>query len=118
MQEHPTVAWLLGEQTPLFDMLVPIKECLVLPLASYGLKYICKHPKLVNYQWKDSDSGSQWSVVQFAHYLQTADSSGRAELKKNILTYNFDDVMATRMLELWLRSQTQPTTSNNAALLA
>ncbi|MFA4994147.1 MAG: TM0106 family RecB-like putative nuclease [Bdellovibrionales bacterium] len=104
MQNHPTVAWLLGDASPLFDMLPSIKASLVLPLASYGLKYICKHPKLVNFQWKDAGSGSQWSVVQFARFLETEAPAEREELKKNILTYNFDDVMATRMLELWLRS--------------
>ncbi len=104
MQDNPTVAWLLGANSPLYDIQVPVKDCLVLPLAGYGLKYVCKHPKLVNFQWKDSDSGSQWSVVQYANYLMSATPSDREKLKRDILTYNFDDVMATRMLELWLRS--------------
>jgi predicted RecB family nuclease len=104
MKEHPTVAWLLGDTSPLFDMQRPIKDSLVLPLASYGLKYICKHPKLVNYQWNDNDSGSQWSVVQFARYLAETDQQIRKQIKEKILIYNFDDVMATRMLELWLKS--------------
>lgn len=104
MEQHPTVAWLLGPQSPLFDLQVPVLESLVLPISSYGLKSICKHPKLVNYQWKDSESGSQWSVVQFAKFLATEEDSQRARIKANILTYNYDDVMATRALELWLRS--------------
>ena len=103
MREHPTVAWLLGDDTPLFDLLEVVKECLVLPVASYGLKYICKHPKLVNFQWDDNDSGSQWSVVQFVNYLLTLVPDDRERIKRNILTYNFDDVMATRKLEEWLR---------------
>jgi uncharacterized protein len=104
MRRHPAVAWLLGDDTPLFDLLEKVvKECLVLPLASYGLKYICKHPKLVNFQWDDKDSGSQWSVVQYVDYLMTLVPDDRERLKRNILTYNFDDVMATRKLEEWLR---------------
>jgi len=39
MREHPTVAWLLGDDMPLFGLLEVVKECLVLPVASYGLKY-------------------------------------------------------------------------------
>lgn len=103
MLNHPTVAWLLGDDTPLFDLLEVVKDCLVLPVASYGLKYICKHPKLVNFQWDDEDSGSQWSAVQYVNYLMTLVPDDRERLKRNILTYNFDDVMATRKLEEWLR---------------
>ena len=104
METHPTVEWLLGDDTPLFDLLDVVKDCLVLPVASYGLKYICKHPKLVNFQWDDEDSGSQWSVVQFVNYLMTLVPSDRERIKRNILTYNFDDVIATRKLEEWLRN--------------
>ena len=104
METHPTVEWLLGDDTPLLDLLDVVKDCLVLPVASYGLKYICKHPKLVNFQWDDEDSGSQWSVVQFVNYLMTLVPSDRERIKRNILTYNFDDVIATRKLEEWLRN--------------
>ncbi len=105
MHDHPIIAWLLGVDTPLFDLLEPIKECLVLPVASYGLKYICKHPKIVNFQWDDSDSGSQWSVVQYVNFLGELRPDDRERLKRNILTYNFDDVMGTRKLEEWVRTR-------------
>ena len=104
MEGHPTVAWLLGDETPLFDLYKVVTDCLVLPVASYGLKYICKHPKLVNFQWDDDDSGSQWSVVQYVNFLAAMRPDDRERLKRNILTYNFDDVVATRKLEEWLRS--------------
>jgi uncharacterized protein len=103
MHEHPTVAWLLGDDTPLFDIKTPVTESFVLPLAGYGLKQICKHEGLVNFQWQDEDSGSQWSVVQFVKYRMELITDRRAQMKKEILTYNFDDVMATRKLEEWLR---------------
>jgi len=102
MQDHPTVAWLLGPESPLYDIAVTLKESLVLPVDSYGLKDICKHPKLVNFQWRDEDSGSQWSVVQFNAYLQTQDRFERQRLKADILRYNEDDVRATQALEYWL----------------
>lgn len=103
MEEHPTVQWLLGDDSPLFDIQPVVKNSFVLPLASYGLKQICKHEGLVNFQWSDDDSGSQWSVVQFVKYRMELIKDRREQMKKDILTYNFDDVVATRKLEEWLR---------------
>ena len=98
MEEHPTVTWLLDEENgPLFDLQKPVKDCLVLPVAGYGLKAICKHEHLVDFQWEDDESGSQWSVVQYVSFLNEA-------MKQAILTYNRDDVIATRKLEEWLKS--------------
>lgn len=105
MEDHPIVEWLLGENTPLFDIKNPVMESFVLPLAGYGLKQICKHEGLVNFQWSDDGSGSQWSVVQFVKYRTELIKSRREQMKNDILTYNFDDVMATRKLEEWLRGK-------------
>ena len=104
MENDPTVVWLLGEDSPLFDLQKPVKESLVLPISSYGLKQICKHEGLVNFQWQDDESGSQWSVVQFVKYQAELLKDRREQMKKDILTYNYDDVMATRQLEIWLRN--------------
>ncbi len=104
MEENETVLYLLGEDGPLFDMQKPVLESLVLPLQGYGLKDICKHPKLVNFQWEDDSSGSQWSIVQFNRFLQETDKPSKQQLKKEILRYNRDDVIATRRLEEWLRA--------------
>jgi predicted RecB family nuclease len=98
-----TVLYLLGNNSPLFDMQKPVLESLVLPLQGYGLKDICKHPKLVNFQWEDGSSGSQWSVVQFYRFLTEPDPDQKQTLKEQILGYNRDDVIATRRLEEWLR---------------
>jgi predicted RecB family nuclease len=81
----------------------PVLDSLVLPLQGYGLKDICKHKDLVNFQWQDEDSGSQWSVVQFNRFLTETDPQMIATLKAEILGYNRDDVTATRRLEEWLR---------------
>jgi uncharacterized protein len=105
MEENDTVLYLLGDDGPLFDMQKPVLESLVLPLQGYGLKDICKHPKLVNFQWEDDSSGSQWSVVQFNQFLQETDESSKQKLKQEILGYNRDDVIATRRLEEWLRAR-------------
>lgn len=104
MENNQTVSYLLGSNSPLFDLQKPILEHLVLPLQGYGLKDICKHPSLVNFQWQDDDSGSQWSVVQFNRFLIATNSDQRARLKADILRYNRDDVTATHQLEHWLRT--------------
>ena len=102
MENNPTVQWLLGNNSPLFDLQKPVLDNLILPLQGYGLKDICKHPDLVNFQWEDSESGSQWSVVQFNKFQKETDQMRRQELKRAILGYNRDDVFATRKLEEWL----------------
>jgi len=105
MEEHPTVTYLLGSNSPLFDMQKPVLDSLVLPLQGYGLKDICKHKDLVNFQWEDDSSGSQWSVVQFNRFLAEDNPEAQAQLKGKILGYNRDDVIATRRLEEWLRAK-------------
>ena len=105
MTSHATVTWLLGDDSPLFDMQNPVLDCLVLPLQGYGLKDICKHPGLVNFQWENEESGSQWSVVQFNRFRAETSSTEKQKLKTAILGYNRDDVIATRKLEIWLRER-------------
>lgn len=102
MMENDIVKYLLGDDSPLFDMQKPVLASLVLPLQGYGLKDICKHKDLVNFQWQDEESGSQWSVVQFNNFLN-ASPEDKPKLKSDILRYNRDDVIATRKLEEWLR---------------
>lgn len=104
MEGNATVTYLLGESSPLFNMQKPVLESLVLPLQGYGLKDICKHKDLVNFQWQHEDSGSQWSVVQFNRFLAESDQQTKTNLKSDILKYNRDDVIATRRLEEWLRT--------------
>jgi len=59
---------------------------------------------LVNFQWQDKDSGSQWPVVQFNRFLAETNPQKKEKLKTDILGYNRDDVIATRRLEEWLRT--------------
>ncbi len=104
-EAHPTVTWLLDDESgPLFDLQKPVKDCLVLPVAGYGLKPICKHEKLIDFQWEDDQSGSQWSVVQYVNFLNEPNATKKDAMKQAILSYNRDDVMATHRLEQWLRS--------------
>lgn len=103
MEDDPNVTWLLADDGPLYDLQKPVKDCLVLPVSGYGLKAICKHEHLVDFQWEDDDSGSQWSVVQYVMFLREQDLAAKQAIKDSILTYNRDDVIATRKLEEWLR---------------
>ncbi len=105
LRDHPAILWLLDEEHgPLFDIKTAVMDCLILPLGRYGLKDICKHPALVNFQWEDEGSGSQWSIVQYINFLNEKNLEKRKLIKEKILTYNRDDVLATRKLEEWLRS--------------
>lgn len=103
MEREPTVAWLLGKPSPLFDLATAVKRALVLPLSSYGLKAICRDPRLVNFQWQLSESGSQWSVVRYIDYLNARNATERAPIRNEIEIYNRDDVLATHALEMWVR---------------
>ncbi len=105
MQADSTVSWLLDKKNgPLFDLKTSVDEHLILPLQGYGLKDVCKHPDLVNFQWEQEESGSQWSVVRFHDFLNENDPKVRDEIKTEVVTYNRDDVKATRALEEWLRN--------------
>ncbi len=104
IENTETVAYFLGDSSPLFDIQKPVLDGLVLPLQGYGLKDICKHKELVNFQLEDDDSGSQWSIVQFNRFLAETDPQILEGLKTDILGYNRDDVIATRWLEEWLRA--------------
>ncbi|HIB84197.1 MAG TPA: TM0106 family RecB-like putative nuclease [Chromatiaceae bacterium] len=104
MENNEIVLYLLGDDSPLYDMQKPVLNNFVLPLQAYGLKDICKHKDLVNFQWEDNESGSQWSIVQFHRFLAETDLVTKDGLKSEILGYNRDDVIATRKLEEWLRS--------------
>ena len=102
MEAEPIVGWLLSPQGPLFDVMKVVKTHLVLPVFSYGLKAICRDPRLVNFQWRLEESGSQWSVVRYYDYLGAASETERRAIKQEILAYNLDDVRATAALWVWL----------------
>jgi uncharacterized protein len=99
--EHPIVQWLLNGGG-LFDLRETVVNSLVLPTNGYGLKEICKHKDLVNFQWELEESGSQWSVVRFHDFLNAETKGQREPIMREILSYNRDDVRATRALEVWL----------------
>jgi len=103
-QADAIVQWLLADDGPLLDLQKIVKGAFVLPVLSYGLKSICRDPRLVNFQWRLEESGSQWSVVRYYDYLGAESDAVAEEIKSEILTYNEDDVRATEALVRWLRT--------------
>ena len=101
-QSDEIVEWLLADGGPLLDLQKLLKDAYVLPVMSYGLKSICRDPRLVNFQWRLEESGSQWSVVRYYDYLGAETDVRAAEIKTEILTYNEDDVRATEAVIEWL----------------
>ncbi len=101
-QTDDIVEWLLADDGPLLDLQKLLKAAYVLPVMSYGLKSICRDPRLVNFQWRLEESGSQWSVVRYYDYLGAETETLAAEIKAEILTYNEDDVRATEAVIQWL----------------
>ena len=114
MEGDPIVSWLLGEKSPLFDLCKVIRESFALPTFGYGLKAVCKDKRIVDFQWELGESGSQWSVVRYADYLSAPDHE-RSRIKDEILSYNRDDVRATRALEVWVRSRAGENSNNNVS---
>jgi uncharacterized protein len=104
LTEHPVVDWLLNDPSSCFDIQKSVTQALILPVTGYGLKAICKNPALVNFQWDVEESGSQWSVVRYNDYLECDKEAERTSVKDELLSYNRDDVAATRALETWLKS--------------
>jgi predicted RecB family nuclease len=109
-ERHPDVepaaaAWLLGDDTPLWDIKTAVDGRLVLPVMGYGLKEICKDERLVNFQWRQAETGGQWSVVRYHDFLSEQDPTAKQAIKDEILGYNLDDVLASRALEEWLRNR-------------
>jgi uncharacterized protein len=102
-QAHAIVEWLLADDGPLLDLQKLVKAAFVLPVLSYGLKSICRDSRLVNFQWRLEESGSQWSVVRYYDYMGAATETDLDEIKAEILTYNEDDVRATEAMVSWLR---------------
>lgn len=108
--DDPIVQWLLAEDGPLWDLQKFLKLNYILPVRSYGLKAICKDPRLANFQWRVEESGSQWSVVRYYDYVEALAQGKITEaetIRTEILLYNEDDVRATAAVVAWLRNLNQ-----------
>jgi len=70
-----------------------------LPLRSYSIKQVAPW---VGFEWRNPDSGSQWSIVQYRKVKQTRDPAERTRLLQELADYNEDDLLAMRAVWRWL----------------
>ena len=82
----------------LVDLLYVMRPAIVFPLAFYSLKDIATY---IGFAWRAHDASGANSVLWFEDWLKSKDPA----LKKKILDYNEDDVLATWKVERWLREQ-------------
>jgi uncharacterized protein len=87
----------------LFDLLRGfIKKHLRLPLYSYSIKRVAPW---IGYRWRNPESGSIWSVLQYYRARATQDPAERRRILDEIVRYNEDDLWAMRAVWKWLESQ-------------
>ncbi|MBU0645998.1 TM0106 family RecB-like putative nuclease [Patescibacteria group bacterium] len=82
----------------LIDVLELIRPAVIFPLSFYSLKDIGAY---VGYHWRAEDASGANSVLWFEDWLRTKSD----DLKKKILEYNEDDVIATYKVQRWLREK-------------
>lgn len=81
----------------LIDLHGVLKNSVVLPLTSYGLKPVAKW---LGFRWKESTSDAAMSMLWFDLWLST----GNRDYLEASIKYNEDDCRATRLIKGWLSS--------------
>jgi uncharacterized protein len=72
-----------------------------LPLRSYSVKWVAP---FAGFEWRNPESGSEWSLVQFQRVLDSQDPAERERLLGEIAEYNADDLLALRAVWRWLEA--------------
>ena len=80
----------------LVDLMPLLQKSVILPITSYSIKPIAKH---LGFRWREEKAGGAQSLFWYAEYLQ-----GDHELKKKLVEYNEDDVIATKVVLDFLKS--------------
>ncbi|MFZ0739919.1 MAG: TM0106 family RecB-like putative nuclease [Candidatus Acidiferrales bacterium] len=80
------------------DLCPIVKETVVLPTRSYGLKAVAPFAGI---KYSAKDAGGAQSIVWFQEYQQ---DQNREDLLKTLLTYNREDCVAMKYVEGWLRT--------------
>ena len=87
----------------LFDLYYKgVRAALRLPLYSYSIKKVADH---VGFRWRNPESGSAWSIVQYQKARQARDPAERARILKEITDYNADDLLAMRAVWRWMLAE-------------
>ena len=86
----------------LFDLFPAVKNSVVLPISSYGLKVVEKH---VGFERKLAEARGDWAMARYIEAVETSDHGVRDQLMSEILAYNEEDLDATQAVLEWLRSR-------------
>ncbi len=79
----------------LIDLHRVVKESVVLPVHSYGLKTIAKW---MRFKWRETDSDAAMSMLWFDLWL----NMGERKYLDMAVDYNEDDCLATKVIKDWL----------------
>ncbi len=88
-------------KTACFDLKRLLDRCVRLPLRSYSIKHVAPW---MGFEWRNPDSGSEWSVAQFHRARETGEPAERERLLAALVEYNEDDLWAMRAVWRWLRA--------------
>lgn len=77
------------------DIHKAVIDSVVLPIYFYSLKDVARY---AGFDWRSHDAGGAESVVWYSEWRESGDSS----LRKKLLEYNEDDVLATMHVKEWL----------------
>ncbi|MBP8136862.1 MAG: TM0106 family RecB-like putative nuclease, partial [Candidatus Eisenbacteria bacterium] len=81
------------------DLKRVLDRCVRLPLRSYSIKHVAPW---MGFEWRNPESGSEWSVAQFHRARETDDPVERERLVTALVEYNEDDLWAMRAVWRWL----------------
>jgi predicted RecB family nuclease len=90
----------------LVDLLTVVKASVVLPLPSYGLKVV---EQLVGFERRLNEYQGSLAMARYIEACETSDPATREEIMSEILTYNEEDLDATRAVMEWVRTVRGPT---------
>jgi predicted RecB family nuclease len=83
-----------------YDLKRELDRCVRLPLRSYSIKYVAPW---MGFEWRNSESGSEWSLAQYHRARGADDPAERERLLAEVAEYNADDLWAMRAVARWLR---------------
>jgi uncharacterized protein len=97
------------QEEKLFDNLIDLhrvlKESVVLPVHSYGLKTVAKW---MGFEWREIGSDAAMSMLWFDLWLST----GEREFLDLAVEYNEDDCRATKVVREWIEGTGTPHTES------
>jgi uncharacterized protein len=87
----------------LFDLYYRgVRAALRLPLYSYSIKKVAD---FVGFRWRNPESGSAWSIVQYQRARESRAPAERDRIIREIEEYNADDLLAMRAVWRWMRAE-------------